>query len=557
MKKLFFTLWMLSFTTLIQAQKFNFKATTVYQIYPRSFFDTNGDGIGDIKGIIAKLNYIQWLGFESIWISPFFQSPQQDLGYDISNFVQIAPEYGTMEDVENLIAEVHSRGMKIVFDMVMNHTSSEHHWFQKSSQVSENEYSDFYVWRKGRGKNGNRPPNNWKAMIGGTGWQYHPERQMWYWACFLPFQPDLNYHNPAVKDTMLNTVRFWLDKGVDGFRLDIFNAIFEDEKLRNNPFSLKMIPSEKNSNGFFQKQIYNLNHPENYAFAKELRQVVDEYPDKFLVGEVFGTMDQILEYTGKSNDGLNLVFLFKSLSTPLKASKYRKLVQEYEHYFGEPNFPTWVVGNHDRFRRISVLGNSEAKMKLSTTLQFTLRGTPFTYYGEEIGMKQAKISSKNAIDPLGKKYKLAPRFLIRMTKNSLNRDECRTPMQWNAQENAGFSSNATTWLPVNDDYRLTNVQNQMENPSSILNHYQSILKVRNQHPALQTGSYEEDHNLSKGKIFAYTRQSNNETILVIHNFGKKSKNLKLPTNTQIIFATDNIFEPNKIKPYQSLIFIKN
>jgi alpha-glucosidase len=538
------------------SQQFDYRKTVVYQIYPRSFCDSNNDGIGDINGIISKLDYLQKLGIETIWISPFFESPQADFGYDISHFRRIAPEYGTLEQVDSLIAEVHKRGLKIVFDMVMNHTSNQHEWFKASSSPGANPYSDFYVWAKGKGKNGKRPPNNWKSMIGGSGWHYHPEKKMWYWACFLPFQPDLNYRNPAVKDSMFSNVRFWLDKGVDGFRLDIFNAIYEDEQLRKNPFSLKIIPSEKNVNGFFQQQIHQLNHPQNIVLAEELRAVLDEYPEKFMVGEVFGNIAQVKAYTGRKNNGLNLVFLFESLSTPLKVKHFKKLIHHYEQHFSDSLLPTWVFGNHDRMRRKSVLKNHEAKSQLSASLQMTLRGVPFLYYGEEIGMEQSFIKGKNAQDPLGKMYKHVPHFLVKWTGNALNRDECRTPMQWNSQPNAGFST-VQPWLPVHENYPTTNVFLQENQTESTLEIYKKLLHLRRQHEALSQGAFDWDETNSSKQLMAFYRIHGDEKLWIVHNFSKKSQVLETPKNAFLLLETAGKSSPNEIKPYATKIFKLN
>jgi len=536
------------------SQAFDFRQTVVYQIYPRSFQDSNNDGIGDLRGIISKLDYLKEMGVETLWISPFFESPQADFGYDIKHFRKIAPEYGTLETVDSLISEVHQRGMRIIFDMVMNHTSDQHPWFKASSQPENNEYSDFYVWAKGRGKNGKRPPNNWKSMIGGKGWQYHPEKGMWYWACFLPFQPDLNYRNPAVRDSMFNNVKFWLDRGVDGFRLDIFNAIFEDKDQTNNPFSFRAIPNEKNVNGFFQQQKFNLNHSDNEALAVELRTLIDSYPDKFLVGEVFGNMNQLKSYLGPKSDGLNLVFLFESLSTPLKAKHFIHLIETYETNFSNPNLPTWVFGNHDRMRRRSVLGGDLEECKLSASLQLTLRGVPFIYYGEEIGMEQARIPSKQALDPLGKKYSFIPSFVVRWTGNTFNRDECRTPMQWNNSNNAGFSK-SKPWLPIHSNFEKINVATQIDDSSSLLFHYQQLLAIRNTYKSLSSGKLTIDHKNSNPNILAYYRELGDEKLWIVHNFARKPKSILAPSGLTIFngVQTSNPQSTTKIPAFGTRI----
>ena len=342
------------------------KSTTVYQIYPRSFADSNGDGIGDLQGIIDRLPYLERLGVETLWISPFYKSPQADFGYDISDHFDVAPEYGKLEDAQRLIDAIHARGMKIVFDMVLNHTSDQHAWFQSSRASRSSDKRDWYIWQDGRKPAGKAPPNNWKSMIGGSGWHYDATTEQWYWASFLPFQPDLNYRNPLVKEAMLGVVRYWLDRGVDGMRLDVFNAIYKDVSFADNPFLMRLIPSETNPHGFFQRNVHTIDHPDTFAFARELRKVIDQHqePTRFLVGEVFGDPASLRRYCGEDADGLNLVFLFKAMRTRCTARSVRQLISEVEASFPDPFLPTYVFGNHDRPRFIHRLGNHPGKAKL-------------------------------------------------------------------------------------------------------------------------------------------------------------------------------------------------
>lgn len=513
------------------------KETTVYQIYPRSFKDSDGDGIGDLNGIISKLDYVKELGFESVWISPFFKSPQGDFGYDVADYHSIAPEYGDMATCDLLIKEVHKRDMKIIFDLVMNHTSNQHEWFQNSKSSLTAEKRDWYIWRDGKKPNGKRPPNNWKSMIGGSGWHYDETTSQWYWATFLPFQPDLNYHNPEVKKAMLDVARFWLDKGVDGFRLDIFNTIYEDTSFANNPFSLKMIPGEENPNGYFQKVKYTQNQPQSFKFAKELRAVLDEYPEpKYLVGEVFGDTETLRKFCGENADGLHSIFLFKTLKTKMKARHLYKMIQEFEEAFPEPYIPVYVYSNHDKVRSISRYKNNEKIARLQAMLQFTVRGIPFTYYGEEIGMKQAYIPLKQGKDPLAKKYEKTPQFLVNMSGQSLNRDECRTPMQWDTTANAGFCPKGVKpWLPINEDYKEVNVQSEENDGTSLFNFYKTIDNIREKRPALKSGSLELLS--SKKGALVFLRKTTDEEIIVALNFTNKTKKVKAKEGL-IIFSTD-------------------
>ena len=494
--------------------------TTIYQIYPRSFYDINGDGIGDIQGIIQKLDYIKSIGYETIWCSPFFKSPQQDFGYDVSDYCDIAPEYGTLADAQQLIDEVHKRGMKIVFDMVMNHTSIEHPWFQSEIRNPKSEITK-YIWTD--------KPNNWKSMTGGSGWHYSSERKQYYWASFLPFQPDLNYRNPEVKQAMLDNVRFWLKRGVDGFRLDIFNVIYKDSQLRNNPFSWKAVPDEKNPNGFFQKFKYTINQPESMEFAKELRSVCDEFGDVMLLGEVSGNRETIRKFSGKEkNDGLGLVFNFEMLRFKFKANYFRELIENIEKDFPEPFMPVYVFSNHDRRRSIKRMNDDVRKAKLLHLFQLTVRGVPCMYYGEEIGMTDARIPFKKGLDPIAQKMKKVPRFLFDLAGETPNRDELRTPMQWDSSFNAGFSKAEKTWLPANKNLNIINVQTESTDENSLLNFIQRVLKIRNDTPAFKAGSLKliSQKELPRN-VLGYKRKLDGKEFYTIINFSSHGKNIQI------------------------------
>lgn len=510
------------------------KETVVYQIYPRSFADSNGDGIGDLEGIRQKLDYLVDLGVETLWISPFYESPQADFGYDISDYRKIAPEYGDMALVERLINEAHEKGLKIVLDMVMNHTSDQHPWFRASKQSKNDPKRDWYIWKEGRGK---KPPNNWNAMIGGCGWHYDETTEQWYWAQFLPFQPDLNYRNPEVKAEMLDTLRFWMDKGVDGFRLDIVNALFEDAEFRDNPFKWTLLPSDDDPTMAFQGSDNTLNHPDTLAFMKTLRALVDGHDEKerFLVGEVNAPMEQARAHCGDRADGLHLVFLFASLSTKLKACKMQALMQRYEQLFPEPYCPTWVFGNHDRARRISRIGDTIEMGKLNAFWQLTARGVPFLYNGEEIGMKQFRMPVKDSLDPVARRLAWLPQFVFdfvwKTTGESVNRDECRTPMQWSNAPNAGFCpANVQPWLPTPTDTQGRDVETQRNDPDSLFSCYRRLLHLRRAHEALRRGSQtilDTDALCDKG-VLGYLRETDKERLLLLLNTNEKATSLRLP-----------------------------
>lgn len=489
--------------------------TTIYQIYPRSFYDSNGDGIGDLRGILQKLDYIHSLGFETIWCSPFFASPQQDFGYDISDYTQITPEYGSLEDAIELIDAVHRRGMKIVFDMVMNHTSGEHPWFKESRASRDNPKADWYIWRD--------RPNNWQSITGGSGWHYAPERNQYYWASFLPFQPDLNYRNPEVKQTMFDIVRFWLEKGVDGFRLDIFNVIYKDEAFRDNPFAWSLVPSESNPAGFFQRPQYTLNLPESFLFAKELKQVCNEFGEKLLLGEVSGGRPTIRKFLGdETNDGLTLVFDFEMMGFKFSADYFFRLIADIEKRFPAPFMPVYVFSNHDRSRSMERLRGDVRKAKLLHLLQITVRGVPCMYYGEEIGMRNLRLPFRTALDPLPHKFEFAPRFVFDLLGMTLNRDEVRTPMQWDTSKHAGFSSAGQTWLPVHPNYETVNVMRQDKDPDSLLNTIRRLLQMRRFWSPLREGQLELLNNLP-ADILGYCRKDSADALCVLLNFSQKER----------------------------------
>jgi glycosidase len=551
------------------------KRTTVYQIYPRSFKDSTGNGIGDLQGIISKLDYLQDLGIETIWFSPFFSSPQADHGYDVSDYRDIAPEYGTMKDCEQLIKEIHNRGMFIVLDLVLNHTSNQHPWFLESRSSCDNPKRNWYIWRDGAKPRGKRPPNNWNSMVGGSGWHYDDLTDQWYWAQFLPFQPDLNYRNPEVKIEMFDTVRFWLEKGIDGFRLDIINTIYEDPEFRNNPFAFAYLPSEEHTKSFFHDNIYTINHPDDFKFVKELRQVIDEFsdPERFLVGEITASLPILKQFCGEMIDdyktnGLHMTFQFQSLAAKFNADTFRSLIQNYEQIFPEPYIPTWVFSNHDQVRRISRLGGNIEKAKLNATLQLTTRGVPFIYYGEEIGMLQADLPLKEAQDPIAQKYAWLPRPLSSLLQKigdiSLNRDECRTPMQWDTRPNAGFCPpNVSPWLLPGLKYEEINIEVEENAPDSLLSCYKQLLKLRQDMPALHSGSItiKEIPKYNK-ELIVYRRKYNSEFRQVVEvwlNFSNKqlhyhgnlpSYELKFSTNGSIDSINDSGIH---LEPYQGIV----
>jgi glycosidase len=517
--------------------------TPIYQVYPRSFADSDGDGIGDLPGIIAHLDHLVDLGVGAIWVSPFFASPQRDVGYDISDYRSVAPEYGTLDDAQRLIDEAHARGLKVLFDLVLNHTSDQHPWFLASRSSRTNPKADWYVWadsRAGRGERGRRP-NNWRSELQLTpAWNWCPEREQWYLASFLDFQPDLNWRNPEVRAEMFDTVRMWLGRGVDGFRLDIFGSIMQDPLLRDNPRR----PAMHNGMPRLQTPIHTLNTADNLALAADLRAVCDEFDgDRALLGEVFGPPEVLRGYLGtEARPGLHLVFLFDFLAARYGAGRYRSLIERFERDFPAPLAPTYVVENHDRTRSLSRLGGDLRKARVLATLLCTLRGVPVIYQGQEIGMENRYIPLADAIDPIPAVVaRRLPERINRRLPERLNRDEVRTPMQWTGEPGAGFCPpEASPWLPIHDNHRTRNVADESADPGSLLSWYRELLALRAAHPALHAG----DLHLApagsgpEAEVLRYERVAGDERLVVVANLGEHAIETRVPPHAEVLVASD-------------------
>ncbi|NYI40999.1 alpha-glucosidase [Demequina lutea] len=520
--------------------------TTIYQVYPRSFQDSDGDGIGDLRGVIDRLDYLVDLGVGALWLSPIFSSPQRDFGYDITDYVRLATEYGDDATVRELIDEAHARGLKVIFDLVLNHTSDEHPWFVESRASRDNLKADWYLWRDGRrgpltwltGRR--RPPNNWRATLDlTTAWQWCEERGQYYLASFLPFQPDLNWRNPDVKAAMFDAARYWLAAGVDGFRLDVFGWIMKDPSFRSNPFR----PSFGGGDIVrLWRRDFTENTPDNVALAKELRAVCREFEgagngaegaageggavgaERVLVGEVFGSPDEVRAYLG-DDDGLTLTFAFDFLEYKYSARYFRELIASYEEHFAAPMLAAYVLENHDRSRTVDRVGGDERKARLLATMLLTLRGVPTIYQGQEIGMRNTYLPLKGALDPLGRTFlPWMPEWISKRLGERINRDEVRTPMQWDGSVNAGFSApDATPWLPLNGDAGERNVAAQAQDADSMLALYRTLLHLRRARPALRAGSLTLLD--APGELIAYERRddqregASGDAVLVVLNLG--------------------------------------
>jgi glycosidase len=490
-------------------------------VYPRSFADSNGDGIGDLPGIIERLPYIADLGIDAVWLSPFFASPQRDVGYDVSDYRTVAPEYGTNDDAQRLIDRCHELGMKVVFDLVLNHTSDEHPWFVESRSSRDNPKAEWYVWADGGTDRRGRPtpPNNWRSeLLLPRAWNWCQERQQWYLATFLQFQPDLNWHNPEVEAEQTDMIRMWLGRGVDGFRLDIFHAIMHDAELRSNPVR----PQFRSGLPRLDNPVHTLNTDENYALAQRLRAVCEEFDgDRALLGEALGTPIDLKRYVDDDGRlGLHLVFDFDFLVAPYRARTQRSLIKRFERLYPPPLVPTYVIENHDRARSISRLGGDQRKARLMATLLCTLRGTSVLFQGQEIGMTNQYVPLRDADDPIpGVVAKWVPEWLNRRIPERLNRDEVRVPMSWTGEPGAGFTEpGVTPWLPFHDDHDLVNVKTQDADPDSLLHWYRELLALRRSNPALSGGTLElfDAH----ADVICFERAADDERVLVVANMGE-------------------------------------
>lgn len=511
------------------------RETTIYQVYPRSFADSNADGIGDLRGIIQHLDYLVELGVETVWVSPFFRSPQADFGYVISDYLAVAPEYGTTADVTDLIEAAHARGLRILFDMVMNHTSDQHPWFLESRASRQGPRADWYIWADG---SRHRPPNNWRGTVETrSAWQWCEERGQWYLASFLPFQPDLNWHNPQVREAMFGVVRHWLDAGVDGFRLDVFGWIMKDAGLHSNPIR----PHVASDGPHLFQRIYTQNTAENVQLAKDLRAVTAAYePERMLVGEVFGGPDAVRPFLG-DDDGLQLVFAFDLLEHKYSAATYRDILARYDAAFPPPALPAWALENHDRSRLLTRVGGDERKARVMAMLLLTARGVPAIYQGQEVGAANTVIPLKDAKDPLARTYfPWMGERLYRAIGQLLNRDEVRTPMPWSDAPGAGFTQpGVATWLPAGPDAAVHNVAAARQDPDSIWHLYRDLLHLRRATPALRAGDSAVLH--TPGDVLAYERRHRAadgapSRVVVVLNMGESA--VSWPAPDGVLARTD-------------------
>jgi alpha-glucosidase len=506
------------------------QSAVLYQIYPRSFQDTDGDGVGDLRGILARLPYLADLGVDALWLSPIFPSPMADFGYDISDYMDIAPLFGSLADFDALVAAAHRSGLKVLLDLVPNHTSDRHPWFTESRRSRASPQRDWYIWRDPAPDGG--PPNNWMSEFGGSAWQLDPATGQYYYHAFLPQQPDLNWRNPAVRTAIHDVMRFWLGRGADGFRVDVIWHLIKDPEFRDNPLNPAFAPGRPPHECVLPR--YTADQPEVHEVIAGLRRVVDTFDERVLIGEIYLPVERLVAYYGAGLGGAHLPFNFTLLSAPWHAREIDRLIAEYEAALPPGGWPNWVLGNHDKPRIASRIGRDQAR--IAAMLLLTLRGTPTVYYGDEIGMTQVAIPPERVQDPFEKN----------VPGIGVGRDGCRTPMQWTPGRNAGFSD-ATPWLPLGADYRAENVENQRADPASLLNLHRRLIALRRARPALTAGGYRPL--AAQGDLLLYRREHAGDRITVALNLGREPTTVLLgsmPPGARVLLSSNADREGEKI-----------
>lgn len=459
----------------------------IYQIYPRSFQDSDGDGIGDLPGITSRLDYLKDLGVDAIWISPIFPSPMADFGYDVSDYTNVDPRFGRLADLDALVAAAHARGLRVLLDFVPNHTSNQHRWFVESRVSRDNPKRDWYVWRD-PGPGGG-PPNNWVAVFGGSAWTLDRVTGQYYYHAFLEEQPDLNWRNRDVQLAMFDVMRFWLSRGVDGFRVDTVWLLLEDGALTDNPVNPDYRPGMLPA--FALTWTHTADQPDTHALVRRMRAVIDEFPDRVFVAEMLGSLSRLVSYYGASCDETELPFNFQLIDTAWSAPALAAMIAKYEAALPSCAWPDWVLGNHDQHRVVTRLGPERARV--AALLLLTLRGTPTLYYGDELGLPDAVVPPNRVQDPVE----------IHTPGHGLGRDPERSPMPWDVTANAGFTS-STPWLPLVANSPSLNVATETNDPDSLLAFYRRLLALRHAAPTLSLGTYTGE--ASSAQVLGYTRR---------------------------------------------------
>jgi alpha-glucosidase len=502
------------------------KSAIIYEIYPRSFQDSNADGIGDLDGILQRLDYLVQLGVDAVWISPIYPSPMADFGYDVADYCGIDPIFGTMQDFDRLLGEAHHRGLKVILDFVPNHSSEQHPWFLESRSSRESHKRDWYLWRD--------EPNNWLSNFGGSAWEWDEATAQYYYHSFLKQQPDLNWRNPAVRSAMFDVLRFWLERGVDGFRVDVMWLMIKDDQYRDNPPNPGYGPGQPSSNSLLHE--YDSNRPEVHALIAEMRALVDDYPGRVLIGEIYLPVKELMDYYGQDLKGTNLPFNFLLLQSAWNAEAVAHVISEYVDTLPAGAWPNWVLGNHDNARIATRVGVQQAPV--AAMLLLTLPGTLTMYYGEEIGMTNVPIPPDEVQDPAEKNQ---PRI-------GMGRDPERTPMPWDGSLLAGFTS-GKPWLPLGSDHTLVNVAAQEQHESSLLHLYRRLISLRRTHPMLVSAkmfSVVADKNLLR-----YERDGEGERLLILLNLGNDSVQAETEVG-RVIAATRSDREAEQVDAFVEL-----
>jgi alpha-glucosidase len=493
---------------------------TIYQVYPRSFLDTDGDGVGDLPGIVERLDYLAWLGVDALWISPFYPSPMRDFGYDVTDHTAVHPLFGTLADFDRLVYEAHARGLRVILDYIPNHTSDQHPWFLESRSSRDNPKRGWYVWRDAGPDGG--PPNNWISAFGGSVWEWNDATGQYYLHTFLREQPDLNWRNPEVEAAMLDVIRFWMERGVDGLRVDAVQMVIKDEHFRDNP------PNPAYREGVDDpydrlERVYSGDRPEVHGVIARMRRLVESYGSgRVLIGEIYNKVERLMPYYGQDGAGCHFPYNFQLIRLPWDARAIDAAVRRYEALLPPGAWPNWVLGNHDRARIATRVGPAQARV--AAMLLLTLRGTPTVYYGDEIGMANVPIPPERVQDPWEKN----------LPGRGLGRDPERTPMQWDAAPNAGFTT-GEPWLPVADDFAAVNVAAQRADPGSILSLHRRLLKLRRAEPALAVGSYTRVE--AEGDVLAYVREHGGERFFVALNLGSHPTSLPFGGRGEVALST--------------------
>lgn len=546
------------------------KEAVVYQIYPRSFKDSDGDGVGDIQGIVSKLDYLQELGVDVIWLSPVYKSPNDDNGYDISDYFEIMYEFGTMQDWTQLLDGLHERGMKLLMDLVVNHTSDEHAWFAESRSSRDNPYRDYYIWRPGKG--GNTPPNNWRSFFSGSAWKYDDTTGEYYLHLFSKKQPDLNWDNSKLRQSVYEMMTFWLDKGVDGFRMDVINLI---SKVPGLP--------DDGEDGLGDGSPYFMNGPHVHDYLREMNEQVLSKYDVMTVGETPGvSVEEALKYTGADRKELQMVFQFEHMDVdagdgdkwtvvPWTLQKLRGVLHKWQTGLAEDGWNSLYLNNHDQPRMVSRFGNDGVyrvpSAKMLATLLHTLKGTPYIYQGEELGMTNIQF---NSIEDY-RDIEILNMYEERVTQGNADpgtimeaihtkgRDNARTPMQWNAGPNAGFTT-GTPWIRINPNYKEINAEASMSDPDSVFRYYQRLIALRKQNPVMVYGDYQllmQDNE----QIYAYTRTLGEVIWLIALNFSESAAILELDDRysgmkRELIIGNypEDGMEPERLRPYEARVY---